>query len=70
MSTPFLYSGRDCYEEKMNDKVKRFVDKTGIKFNFNCGIDTAYYKDQWHGVAPICEVCTFDFTEAKIGCLF
>lgn len=70
MSTPFRYSGCDYYREESMDKVKRFIDKTGIKFNFNCGIDTSYYKDQWHGVAPICEVCTFDFTEAKIGELF
>lgn len=70
MSTPFLYSGRESFKECMNDKVKRFVDKTGIKFQFNCGIDTAYYKDQWHGVAPICEVCTFDFMEAREGELF
>jgi hypothetical protein len=70
MSTPFLYSGRLWYEERMNDKVKRFTDKTGIKFSFNCGIDTSIYKCQWHGVAPICEVCTFDFTEPRTGELF
>ena len=71
MSTPFRYSGCDYYREEMTDKVKRFIDKTGIKFEFNCGIDTAYYKDQWHGVAPICEVCTFDFEEHYIpGGLF
>jgi SAM-dependent methyltransferase len=69
-STPFKYSGQRNYEDLTGTdreprKVRSFRDKTGIKFDFNLGIDTCYHIDQWHGVAPVCEVCTFDFTENK-----
>jgi 16S rRNA G966 N2-methylase RsmD len=73
-STPFKYSGQRNFEDLREDgremeKVKRFSEKTGIVFDFNVGIDTSYYIGNWHGVAPICEVCTFDFSE-KRGVLF
>lgn len=69
MSTPFRYSGHNCYSERIEEKLKRFIDKTGIKFQMNCGIDTSYYLKYWHGVAPVCEVVFFDFEE-KEGYLF
>jgi len=30
---------------------------------FNVGINTAYYANEWHGVAPVCEIVCCDFTE-------
>lgn len=63
MSTPFKYSGQRNYEETMPDKVARFIEKTGIKFGFNLGIDTGVYINDWKGVAPMCEICTFEFDQ-------
>jgi hypothetical protein len=65
MSTPFKYSGSQCFEKTMPDKVKRFIDKTGIGFEFNCGIDTSQYLKSWHGVSPLCEVCNFEFESSE-----
>ena len=31
----------------------------------NCGIDTSYYADDWHGVSPRVEIVTADFVEAR-----
>lgn len=61
MSTPFKYSGNQCFERTMPDKVKRFIDKTGVEYEFNCGIDTSQYLKSWHGVSSMCEICLFDF---------
>lgn len=62
MSTPFRYSGQQCYREDVADKLKKFLEQTGISMEFNCGIDTAIFKDEWKGVSPICEIviCEFD----------
>lgn len=66
MSTPYKYSGNNnFYEEKFDNlpqKVKRFVNQTGLEFNFNCGIDTSIYINDWKGVSPMCEIVTFDFS--------
>lgn len=66
-STPFKYSGQRNFEDLTNtdrepQKVRSFRDKTGIAYDFNCGIDTCFHIDDWHGVAPVCEICTFEFT--------
>jgi predicted RNA methylase len=61
MSTPFKYSGNSHYEETMPNKVKSFIEKTGIEYEFNCGIDTSGYLKEWRGVSPMCEICCFDF---------
>lgn len=29
----------------------------------NCGIDTAGYRGEWRGVAPLCEIVVCDFEE-------
>lgn len=61
MSTPFKYSGNRRYEETMPAKVKRFIEKTNIEYEFNCGIDTSGCLKDWRGVSPMCEICHFDF---------
>jgi predicted RNA methylase len=64
-STPFLYSGRAFYEEKQNERVKKFTEQTGIQMEFNCGIDTAVFKNDWRGVSPICEIVICEFQPEK-----
>lgn len=56
MSAPFKYSGERMYTKLEDGKFKKFTDQTGIVMQPNCGIDTAYYKNEWKGVSPICEI--------------
>ena len=70
MSTPYKYSGNRYYEEIKNNKVDKFINDTGFEFEFNCGIDTSIYKDQWKGVSPICEIVNFDFISKNKITLF
>ena len=49
------------YDKPVPRKVQKFIDETGLEFDFNLGIDTGVYLDQWKGVKPLCEVVTFDF---------
>jgi len=69
MSTPYKYSGNNgMYEMKgdeMPQKVKTFIDQTKLEYDFNCGIDTEQYINEWKGVSPMCEIVTFDFTQTK-----
>ncbi|MCG2611501.1 methyltransferase [Flavobacterium sp. SM15] len=73
-STPFLYSGQPFYQDlrekskgynpyykSLPKKVEKFIKETGLIYEFNCGIDTSFYKDHWKGVSPICEIVCFDF---------
>jgi len=65
MSAPFQYSGRQCYERSMpNNKVKAFIEKTGLMGEIGCGIDTSQYLRDWHGVSPMCEVVLYEFNSA------
>ncbi|WP_221933396.1 methyltransferase [Flavobacterium sp. ZT3R18] len=76
MSTPFRYSGRPYFEDLRSEskgyneaglsvpqKVKKFINETGLDYQFNCGIDCNYHIDKWNGVAPTVEIITFDFNE-------
>ena len=63
MSAPFVYSGNTNSRWLDDCRAKKFEEKTGIKMEFNVGIDTAYYANDWHGVAPVCEIVCCDFTE-------
>lgn len=67
MSTPFKYSGQDVFEEWKNNKYERFRAQTGITFDFNCGIDTSIYKDDWRGVSPKCEIVNADFENEEMS---
>lgn len=66
MSAGFKYSGAQYYERQKDGKAVKFQELTGLHFEAGCGIDTAFYLDQWKGVSPMCEiVCVeFDFDEA------
>jgi hypothetical protein len=74
MSAPFRFSGRQCFEHCESEKVRKFREQTGIVMESNCGIDTSLYKNEWRGVAPVCEivVCEFERVRAEpvIGDLF
>lgn len=61
LSTPFRYSGKNQMTEERSSKVVKFEKQTGLDFEFNCGIDTSVYVNDWKGVKPICEIVTFDF---------
>lgn len=63
MSAPFVYSGTNDHRWLTEGKARTFEEKTGIELGFNAGIDTAIYKNDWHGVAPVCEIVCCDFTE-------
>jgi hypothetical protein len=62
-SAPFRYSGQPCYEPYETDTYTRFSRQTGLVLEANVGIDTSYYRDDWHGVSPTVEIVTCDFTE-------
>ena len=63
MSTPFAFSGNVEHRWLDECRARRFEQKTGIILDYNYGIDTAQYKDGWHGVAPACEIVCCDFTD-------
>ncbi|WP_280465643.1 methyltransferase [Nocardia brasiliensis] len=65
-SAPFWYSGRHCYEGDRGDReCEKFTNATGIVLEANCGIDTSFYDDVWHGVSPRVEIVTVDFAEVR-----
>lgn len=64
-SAPFRYSGRPCFERVLGSKADKFHEQTAIELEPNCGIDTATYRADWKGVAPMCEVVTCDFEAAR-----
>lgn len=55
-SSNFSYSGRQDYRETKSEKVQAFLKATGLDMNPNCGINTAFYDEEWHGVKPRVEV--------------
>lgn len=65
MSTPFRFSGENGFSQlegsELPRKVSQFIKQTGLEFDFNCGIDTSEFKDQWKGVKVVCEIVNFDF---------
>lgn len=64
MSTPFRYSGQQCYREEENDKARKFREQTGIRLAVGCGIDTAIHRHEWRGVSPVCEIALCEFEHA------
>lgn len=65
MSAGFNYSGRRFYDRQKDGKAVKFQELTGLRFDAGCGIDTAFYRDAWKGVSPLCEIVCVDFTEAS-----
>lgn len=66
MSAGFTYSGRQSYERTTSGKAADFQAATGLVFQAGCGIDTAFYRNEWRGVSPICEIVCVEF-EAPIA---
>jgi predicted RNA methylase len=62
-SAPFSYSGSQLYQESVSADCTKFMNQTGIAMEANCGIDTAFYRNDWHGVAPTCEIVVCDFEQ-------
>ncbi|MFC3206857.1 methyltransferase [Aquamicrobium soli] len=65
MSAGFKYSGQRNYSRDTEGKAVKFQELIGVEFNAGCGVDTAYYKDAWKGVSPLCEIVCVDFTESR-----
>mgnify|MGYP001025818560 FL=1 len=61
MSAPFVYSGTNCSRWLTEGRARQFEKRTGIVLDFNVGIDTSYYKKDWHIPAPCCEIVCCDF---------
>lgn len=71
-SAGFRLSGAHYYEHSDNErdgfrapKYQKFQEQTGIRLDAGCGVDTTYYKDEWHGVSPQVEIACADFTELE-----
>lgn len=66
MSAPFIYSGARKHRWLEAGRARDFEAATGIRLEFNIGIDTSCYKGDWHCVAPVCEIvcCEFDREES------
>jgi len=66
MSVPFAFSGRQGYDNsRPSDKAAKFRARTGINLSAGCGVDCAYYRDQWRGTAPAVEIALADYAEAR-----
>lgn len=65
MSAPFRYSGARYYEETRPDKYLKFTEQTSISLTAGCGIDTSFYRNDWHGVSPATEIVCADFKETR-----
>ncbi len=66
-ATPFRYSGRNSFEEVSEENCRsytKFAKTTGIKFDFNCGIDTKDISN-FRGVKIATEIVLADFDEAR-----
>ncbi|MDT3379577.1 methyltransferase [Labrys neptuniae] len=62
-SSSFRYSGRPCFERLTSGPGVEFEQRTGLFMDCGIGIDTSIYRDQWRGVAPLCEIVTMEFAE-------
>ncbi|MGN8119601.1 hypothetical protein [Labrys sp. 22185] len=62
-SSSFRYSGRPCFEWLTSGPGVDFEQRTGLFMDCGIGIDTSIYRDQWRGVAPLCEIVTMEFAE-------
>lgn len=60
-SAGFKYSGRNSYQRDDGGKAFKFQEMAGVYFAAGCGVDTAYYRDDWKGVSPLCEIVCVDF---------
>jgi hypothetical protein len=67
-SAPFRYSGeRHMDHDRADAECRRFQSGTGITLEPSCGIDTAYYREDWHHPPVLTEVVTTDFSDFAIA---
>jgi hypothetical protein len=66
MSAGFNYSAKPEYSRQTSGKAFDFQEKTGLRFESGCGVDTSIYKNEWRGVSPICEIVCVDFSEKDV----
>lgn len=66
MSAGFNLSGRPYYERHTDGRAVDFQVSTGFRFHPGCGVDTDYYREEWKGVSPMCEVVCIDFNEREL----
>lgn len=66
MSAPFIYSGTENKRWLNKGRARSFEEKSGIALEFNIGVDTAMYKHDWHGIAPLCEIVCCEFTNCSM----
>ena len=64
-STPFRFSGHQCYSRVDNEKLQKFEKQTGITMEMGCGVDTSFYRNDWKGVSPLCEIVCCDFPKPQ-----
>lgn len=61
-SSPFRLSGVQYFQKQSEfSKAGVFTKKTGIVLDAGCGVDTSFYKDDWHGVKIVTEVVLADY---------
>lgn len=65
MSAGFKYSGARNYTRDTEGKAVEFQEKTGLHMDVGCGVDTEFYRKDWKGVSPLCEIVCVDFTERQ-----
>lgn len=63
-AAPFCLRGSN-HERKEHEAYATFRDQTSIELWEGCGVDTDLYRTEWHGVAPVVEIVTTDFDEAR-----
>lgn len=63
MSAGFKYSGSGYYQRREDGKAVKFQELTGLHFEAGCGIDTAFYINDWKGVSPMCEIVCVEFQQ-------
>ena len=51
-STPYKFSGHSHFERVQSTKYEGWSKKTGLTFDFNCGLDTSVHQDSWNGIKP------------------
>lgn len=61
MSAGFNFSGRSNYERQTDGRAFKFQEMTGHFFATGCGVDTDFYRQEWKGVSPMCEIVCVEF---------
>lgn len=64
-SATFRYSGTQLYQPMKAGRGVDFERQTGLVMEHGAGVDTAFYRDEWKDVAPLCEIVCLEFAEAR-----